>query len=121
MTSDEKFETRVRELLAAELPRVDSRTRSRLAHARHAAVSAASRGRSPLASLRSRAFVPAAGAVAAAVALAIILWTVRPTHFGIGADSSVAAFEDVSLLSDNDGLDMVDADASFYEWVAGQT
>jgi hypothetical protein len=65
--------------------------------------------------------VPAAGAVAAAMALAVILWTVRPTHPGIGADSSVAAFEDVSLLSDNDGLEMVDADASFYEWAAGQT
>ena len=121
MTSDEKFEARVRELLGAGLPRVDSPIRSRLTQARYAAVSAASRGRSPFATLRSRAFVPAAGAVAAAMALAIILWTVRPTHPGIGADSSVAAFEDVSLLSDNDGFEMVDADASFYEWAAGQT
>jgi len=121
MTSDEKFEARVRELLAAGLPRVDSPARSRLTQARYAAVSAALRGGSPLATLRSRAFVPVAGAVAAAMALAIILWIVRPTHLGIGADSSVTAFEDVSLLSDNDGLDMVDADASFYEWAAGQT
>lgn len=120
MTTEDSFEARARELLQESVTHVDSHVRSRLTQARAQAVAAAAAGRPRFAWLRSYAFAPAAG-VAAAIAVAVFLWVGRPGSLGVGTESA-SAFDDVSLLADSDGLDMVeDADASFYEWAAGQT
>jgi hypothetical protein len=120
MTAEEEsFEARSRKLLAESLTHVDGRVRSRLTLARHEAVAAAAQ-RPRFAGLSAYAYVPAAG-LAAALAVAVFLWVARPGAIG-SATEPLTAFDNVSLLTDSDGLDMVeDADASFYEWAAGQT
>jgi len=118
MTTDDAFEARARKLLADSLAHVPSGVRSRLTRARHEALAAGAHARRPW--LRIAWYAPAAG-VAAALAVALLLWIVRPGVLGVRSEP-VSAFDDVALLADSDGLDMVeDADASFYEWAAGQT
>jgi len=119
MTPEESFEARARELLSESLTHVDAHVRSHLTRARHEAVAAASQ-RSRFPWLRAYAYAPAAG-LAAALAVAVFLWVARPGGIG-SVTEPITAFDDASLLADSDGLDMVeDADASFYEWAAGQT
>ena len=124
MTPEESFEAKAREQLADSLVHVNAHVRSRLMHARREAVALASERSSGthgrVAWLRARSFAPAAG-LAAAIAVAVFLWIARPGAIGTGTEP-LTAFDNVSLLADSDGLEMVEeADASFYEWAAGQT
>ena len=124
MTPEESFEAKAREQLADSLAHVNAHVRSRLMHARREAVAVASERSSVTharaAWLRARRFAPVAG-LAAALAVAVFLWIARPGAIGTGTEP-LTAFDNVSLLADSDGLEMVeDADASFYEWAAGQT
>jgi hypothetical protein len=117
-----EFERRSRMMLEESITRIDGRVRSRLNQARHAAVEAATARRRPLFS-RLFTLVPTAGAAAAALMVAMVLW-----HGGgrqIEPPAGGEAPQDLDLLADSDGLDLVedggDGSGSFYEWAAEQT
>ena len=108
MTTD--FEKRSREVLEESTARLDGRTRSRLAQARHAA----------LAQLETparngwRSYAPA-GAAAAVAVLAVVIWS--------GPTQPVASpVEDMEILADAEAPDFVEDgdDLEFYEWAAGE-
>jgi hypothetical protein len=115
-----EFEHQARIVLEDSVTRIDGRIRSRLNQARHAAVAEAARGRSMF--WRRFALMPAAGAVAAAALVAFVLWP----HSGTGefsiAEGAHATVEDLDLLADGDGLDLVsdESDGTFYEWAMEQ-
>jgi hypothetical protein len=118
-----EFERNARVVLERSVSRIDARTRSRLNQARQAALAAAGARRRPF-WLRGVALMPATGAAAAALLLAVVLWHREPAA-GIevpmpeGQRSSV---EDMDLLADSDALDLVEGwDGPFYEWAAAQT
>ncbi len=112
------FERNARAVLAESTQRIDARTRSRLNQARHAALAAAA----PRAGLLSRlTLMPAAGA-AAAVLVAVMLWHHQPAGELSGAEGQHLAVEDMDLLADGEGLDLVEqGDGSFYEWAVAQS
>ena len=120
------FERRSREVLEESVLRIDGRVRSRLNQARQAAVEAAAARRRGI-FWRLSAMVPTtAGAVAAALIVAMVLWHRGPeTEMPVAnmtADSHPVA--DLDLLADGEGLDMVqdgDGSGSFYEWAADQS
>jgi hypothetical protein len=114
------FETNARAVLAESLLRIDGRTRSRLNQARHAALAQAARPRRGF--LRRFTMMPATGAVAAAVLLAVTLWHHQPAGDGGGAEGQRLAVEDMDLLADSEALDLMEqGDGSFYEWAAAQS
>ena len=110
------FEKRTQEVLDESTSRLDGRTRSRLTQARHAA----------LAQLTQpsrhwwRAYVPA-GAAAAVVVLAVVMWS-RPFTENVPVAQNAGAVEDMELLADAEALDFVDEgeDLEFYEWAVGE-
>ena len=115
-----EFERNAQALLKESVQRIDARTRSRLNQARQAALEAAQAPRrSPW---RGFTLMPAAGAAAAALLVAVTLWHREP-----GSDLPVlaqqqAAVEDMDLLTDSEGLELMEGgDGSFYEWAAAQT
>jgi hypothetical protein len=114
------FERLSRQALEESVLRVDGRVRSRLNQARQAAVEAASTRRRPFFS-RYLTLVPTAGAAAAAVLVAMVLW-----HPGSELPTLEKSTEpvDLELLADGEALDLVqdgDGSGSFYEWAADQT
>jgi hypothetical protein len=114
-----QFERNARVVLEASVSRIDARTRSRLNQARHAALEAAS-ARRP-AWWRSLTLMPAAGAAAAAVLVATLLWHGQPGERG-GMEAQRSAVEDMDLLADGEALDLVEGgDGSFYEWAVAET
>lgn len=114
-----EFERRSRALLEESVTRLDGRIRSRLAQARHAALEQADRRAWHW---RRYTLLPAAGAAAAAILVAFMLWTggpLRPVPAGGGAP---VAFEDLELLADREGLELLEEwDAAFFEWAAAQS
>jgi hypothetical protein len=125
MTAGEQltdFERLSRQALEESVLRVDGRVRSRLNQARQAAVEAASARRRPLFS-RFFTLVPTAGAAAAAVLVAMVLWH-RGPQLELPVVESAHPVEDLDLLADGEALDLVqdgDGSGSFYEWAADQT
>jgi len=121
-TKDEpsEFEMRTRALLEESVARVDGRIRSRLTQARYAALEEARRKRHGI--LRNPAWLPAFGTAAAAVLVAIVLWTRAPvTELPTMAESSPTAFDDLDMLADADALELMeDWDQGFYEWAAAE-
>jgi hypothetical protein len=112
------FEEQARAVLTESVTRIDSRIRSRLNQARQAAIAEVSRP-----SRRPRLLLmPAAGAVAAAALLAMVLWQHGPeTALPVNDGGGQVAAEDLDLIADSDGLDMLqDSDGAFYEWAAAQ-
>ena len=119
------FERRARVALEESVMRIDGRVRSRLNQARQAAVEAAESRRRPLFS-RFFTLVPTASAAAAALLVAVFLVHQGPQNQGVIPTShEQLGAEDIELLADSDGLDMVeeggDGSGSFYEWAADQT
>jgi len=117
-----EFERNARAVLAQSVSRIDARTRSRLNQARQAALAAAGVRRGPL-WWRSMTLMPATGAAAAALLVAVLLWHREPAGIEMpmpeGQRSSV---EDMDLLADSDALELVEGwDGPFYEWAAAQT
>jgi len=118
-----QFEEQTRAVLTESVTRIDSRIRSRLNQARQAAIAEVSKP-----SRRPRLLLmPAAGAVAAAGLVAMLLWQHRPdrrppeTALPVSEGGQVVAAEDLDLIADADGLDMLqDSDGAFYEWAAAQ-
>jgi len=116
-----EFEKRTRELLEDSVQHVDGRIRSRLNQARHAAVEQVSRSR-PL--WRRFTLVPAAGAVAAALLVALVFWPHSHTGTSLTTEAGArAGVEDLDLLADSDALDLVSDGmdtGQFYEWAVDQ-
>ena len=115
--TDIEFERNARAVLEESVRRIDARTRSRLNQARQAAVAEAA-VRRPF-WWASFTLMPAAGALAAALLVAVVLWHGKP-----GAEITPIEgqhVEDVDLLADSEGLDLMEGwDGSFYEWAAAQ-
>ena len=116
-----EFEKRTRELLVDSVQRVDGRIQSRLNQARHAAIEEAAKRPSVW---RRFSLMPAAGAVAAAVLVAFVLWP--HSHRGDSGmeGSGRAGVEDLDLLADSDALDLVSDETDtgqFYEWAVDQS
>ena len=110
------FERHARMLLEESVSRIDGRTRSRLNQARHAALEA---GAAPRRAWRWRSYtlMPAAG-VAAALLVTLVLFNREPS-----VESPVLegqhAVEDMDLLADSEGLELMDGwDGPFYEWAS---
>jgi hypothetical protein len=119
-----ELERRLRKALAESVDGVDARVRSRLNQARQAAVAECDKLRwGP----RMSGWMPA-GAVTAALLVALLLGypprqpVTSVTHV-VQASSSAApqhpTAEDLELLADGEGMDLVQSDpsdGSFYEW-----
>ena len=116
-----EFERNARAVLEASVSRIDARTRSRLNQARQAAVEQAGARYRPR--WRSFTLMPAAG-VAAAALVALMLWHREPSlHEPPVLEGHAPAVEDIDLLADAEGLDLVEGwdSPGFYEWAADQT
>jgi len=114
-----EFEQHARAVLEESVLRIDGRIRSRLNQARHAALEEVSRRP---AFWRGFSLMPAAGAVAAAVMVAFILWP--HAHPGDGTEGGRASVEDLDLIADSEALDLVSDETdggAFYEWAVDQT
>jgi hypothetical protein len=121
------FERRLHGLLEESVARVGGHARSRLNQARHAAVAEAARPRRwrlPRLFMtgvgRRGLWMPAAGAVAAALLVAFLMWPHAPRGYP-AAEASRARAEDLELLADGDGMDLMQSgDGQFYEWAMAQ-
>ena len=118
------FERGARRVLEESVLRIDGRVRSRLTQARHAAIETASKSkaRRPI-FWRAFTLMPTAGAAAAAILVATVLWHREPQIELPTAEGAHPA-EDLDLLADGDGLDLVqdgDGSGSFYEWATDQS
>jgi len=116
-----EFERNARAVLGESLARIDARTRSRLNRARHAALEAAGARRPQW--WRGFTLMPAAGAVAAALLVTVVLWHRQPSGVELPlAEGRAAAMEDMDLLADGEALDLMEGwDGPFYEWAAAQS
>jgi hypothetical protein len=114
------FEQSARALLGESVTRTSGHVRSRLNEARHAALAEIEAAR-PRAFWRMPAVLGPAGGMAAAAVVAVLLMY-RGGEHGLAANAGgQAGYEDIELLSDNDGLDLLENyDGSFYEWAASQ-
>ncbi|MEJ1964252.1 MAG: hypothetical protein WDO56_22985 [Gammaproteobacteria bacterium] len=114
-----EFEQHARGVLQESVTRVNAHARSRLNQARHAAL--AEIEALPRAFWRVPAIMGPVGGVAAAAVVAVLLFRQGGEH-GLAANvGGQAGYEDIELLSDNDGLDLLEnGDGSFYEWAATQ-
>jgi hypothetical protein len=122
-----EFERQTRMVLEESVLRIDGRVRSRLSHARHAAVEAASVRRGPV-FWRFFTLAPTAGAAAAAALLvAMVLWHRGPqveVQLPPAVGETAHPGEDLDLLADSEALDLIqdgDGSGAFYEWAAEQT
>jgi anti-sigma-K factor RskA len=119
------FERRSRLVLEESVLRIDGRVRSRLNQARQRAIAATST-RHRAVFWRFFSLVPTtAGAVAAALVVAMMLWHrgPEPQLAKVSGDSH-PPMEVMDLLADGEGLDLVqdgDGSGSFYEWAADQS
>lgn len=105
-----EFEARAREALDESVTRVSGHVRSHLNQARQAAL--AEIAARPRSIWRSAALMPTAGAAATAVLVAVVFIANRGgdlVHEG-------PAYEDLEMLSDMDGMGLVENDGTFYEW-----
>ena len=117
--SPTQFERNARTVLTEAVLRVDARTRSRLNRARQAALEAAqAQKRRPLWRFT---LMPAAGAAAAALLVAVVLWHRAPQNQLPTIEGRADATIDMDLLTDKDAIDLLEGwDGPFYEWAAAQ-
>jgi hypothetical protein len=118
------FERRLVALLERDADTTSAHVRSRLTQARHAALAQAAQRSGWLRRglVVRRVWMPAAGALVAALVWVMLLGPRRAAPAPpFTANAGALAAEDVSLLSDRDGLALVqDGDGQFYEWAAAQ-
>jgi hypothetical protein len=119
-TKPSEFEQHTHRVLEDSLTRVEARVRSRLNRARHAALEEIAVRRRSF--WRNPLVMPAGGAVAAAVLVAIV-FTSHPGRDPRALPGEQSAYEDIELLADNEGLDLIEGwdEGSFYEWAAAQS
>lgn len=121
------FEHRLQALLEESVQRVGGRARSRLTQARYAALAEAARSSRwrPLRTLtrtrhRPLLWMPTAGAMAAAVLVAFVLWPHAPPG-SPGVEANPSNVEDLDLVADHEGMDLMqNGDGQFYEWAMAQ-
>jgi hypothetical protein len=120
------FEHRLQALLEESVQRVGGRARSRLTQARHAALAEAARSSRwrPLRALvwgRPRLlWMPTAGAIAAAVLVAFVVWPHAPQGYP-SVEVTPTNVEDLDLVADREGMDLMQSgDGQFYEWAMAQ-
>ena len=122
------FESQLHTLLEESVQRVGGRARSRLNQARQAAIAEAGRRSQWHVPLRAvewfrprPSWMPATGAVAAAVLVAFVLWPHAPQGYP-AAVANQTSVEDLDLLADRDGMDLMQGggDGQFYEWAMAQ-
>jgi hypothetical protein len=112
------FERRAREVLLESVTRIDARTRSRLNQARHAAVERAQPRRAGWLKL---GLMPATGAVAVAVLVALVMINQAPKRGATVTEGAQPTLEVLDLLADEEGLNLMeDEDHGFYEWAAAE-
>ena len=110
------FERNAGRLLEQSLLHIDARTRSRLNQARQAALAAAAQPRW----WRAPGWMPATGALAATLLVALFLWHRQPA--GELPFEASHTPEDVELLADSEALELMEGeDGQFYEWAANQS
>jgi hypothetical protein len=121
------FERRLHALLEESVQRVGGHARSRLNQARHAALAEAARHRAYLPARvaawirRPLLWMPASGAVAAAVLVSFVLWPPHAPQGYPAAEVNHTTVEDLDLLADRDGMDLMQGgDGQFYEWAMAQ-
>ncbi len=123
MNADDRtspFEKSSQTLLGESVTRVSGRVRSRLNQARHAALAEIEAAR-PRPFWRMPAVLGPVGGVAAAAVVAVLLLFRGGEHGLATSVGGQAGYEDIELLSDKDGLDLLENyDGSFYEWAAYQ-
>ncbi|HEX4268714.1 MAG TPA: hypothetical protein VHY36_12565 [Steroidobacteraceae bacterium] len=121
------FERRLQALLEESVQRVSGRARSRLTQARHAALAESAHGSRWQAPLRALVWtrprllwMPAAGAMAAAVLVAFVLWPHAPQGYP-AIEANPTNVEDLDLVADREGMDLMQTgDGQFYEWAMAQ-
>ena len=114
-----EFEQHSRVVLEESVLRIDGRIRSRLNQARQAAVAEAATRRPTF--WRFFTLVPTTGAAAAALLVAMVLWHRQPQVEMSVAEGAHPTMEDLDLLADGEGLDLMEGgDNSFYEWAVDQ-
>jgi len=120
------FERQLHALLQESVQHVGGHARSRLNQARHAALAEAARARGWPARAaawvqRPLLWMPASGAVAAAVLVAFVLWPHAPQSYP-AIEANHTTVEDLDLLADRDGMDLMQGgDGQFYEWAMTQS
>ena len=116
---DRNFEHRAQALLDESVTRASGHVRSRLNQARHAALEEIIARRKPF--WRNPVLMPAGGGVAAAALVAILLIARHGPQHGVQAGEQ-SAYEDIELLADTEGLDLIEGgdEGAFYEWAATQ-
>jgi hypothetical protein len=123
VTTDNKkpdaFEQRTCAVLEESVSRTDAHIRSRLTRARHAALEEALTPRKKARWL-SLGIMPATGAIAAALLLAMVLWGRGPER-AMPGDGTQSTFEVLELLADDEALNLMEeGDGAFYEWAVSQ-
>lgn len=117
-TQTKQLEERASAVLQDSVTRVNSRVRSRLNQARQAALEERAAHRRSF--WRGPIFVPA-GAVAAVALVALLLTTHLQTDHAMPGEGG-QAIDDIELLADSEGLDLVENwDGNFYEWAAQES
>ena len=121
------FERQLNSLLEESVLRVGGHARSRLNQARQAAIAEAARRshwRLPLRAVEwlrlHLLWMPATGAVAAAVLVGFVLWPHAPQGYP-AVEPNHTTVEDLDLLADREGMDLMQSgDGQFYEWAMAQ-
>jgi hypothetical protein len=111
------FEERLRQTLRQSAEGCPARVRSRLTQARQAALEAAQK---PRRSLWAPGLWPALGALTAALLVALIITYPAPRP-PVQVATERPTVEDLDLLADSEGMDLVQSDdGDFYEWAMQQ-
>ncbi len=121
--SSPEFERRLHELLERQTDAASGHVRSHLTRARHAALLQAGEHRGAWRDVLAgrHLWVPAAGVLAAVVAGVLLLVPHRAVRSPQSASATAVTAQDVRLLTDRDGLAMLeDGGGQFYEWAAAQ-
>jgi hypothetical protein len=123
-----EFERQLQALLETSVQGVGGHARSRLNQARHAALAEAARGGRWFSLVRAATWIrlrllwmPVAGAMAAAVLVAFVLWPNAPQGYP-AVDTNHTTVEDLDLIADREGMDLMQGggDGQFYEWAVAQ-
>jgi anti-sigma-K factor RskA len=115
-----ELEQRASAALQESVTRVNSRVRSRLNQARQAALAQVSTSRRSY--WRGPRFMPVTGGLAAAALVALVLTAQFRTDRALPGEGGHAAVEDIELLADTEGLDLIEnGDSRFYEWAASES
>jgi hypothetical protein len=125
-----ELERRLRQALAESVDGVDARVRSRLNQARQMAVAECGK---PRWGARISGWMPAVGAVTAVLLVALLIgyparqtvtWVTHVTQAPSSTEPQHPTAEDLELLTDGEGMDLVQSDpsdGSFYEWAMYQS